>query len=336
MQHGSGGFSRVTAKMSGWLLPLRVRDDRIDKGSIDGMARTRRKGQGRDSGGAVPRKMRLAPDRWLAGLAGAGVLLTAYLFFAHFSGAGALFCTAGSSCDIVQESRWSILFGLPLSLWGLGLYLLLLLAACTGTTVATRWRRVFSLSLIGVLMSLYLTTVGWVALEAVCAWCLTSFGLLLAIFGLLLWRRPAQTPASGWPRWLALHAIVLLPALGVIAVAQAGWLSPPDDPRLAPLAQHLRDTQVKLYGTFWCPNCQQQKRLFGQSADALPYVECSPNGRNGTVALECVSAGIESYPTWVIRGERVTGVLAPGELARRTRFHKWNASAAADAGAAQQ
>lgn len=298
------------------------------------MARTRRKPQGKGhtghaGGGAKPR---LAPDWRLVGLAGLGVLLTAYLLIVHLSGGDALFCTAGSSCDIVQESRWSTLFGLPMALWGLGLYALIALVAATGRSAATRWRRLFTLALIGVLVSVYLTLAGWFALEAFCLWCLISLALILAIFVLVMLGRPAQTPASGWPRWLTVHGIVLVPAMLLIAAAQAGWLSPPDDPRLEPLAAHLSESGAKYYGAFWCPNCQKQKRLFGRSAEKLPYVECSPNGRNGAVAFECATQGIDSFPTWIIRGQRYSGLLSAEELARHSRFRQWNAPPAGDAG----
>ena len=298
------------------------------------MVRTRRKPQGKGhaghtGGGAKPR---LAPDWRLVTLAGLGVLLTAYLLIVHLSGGDALFCTAGSSCDLVQESRWSMLFGLPMALWGLGLYALIGLVAATGSTAASRWRRLFTLALIGVLVSVYLTAVGWFALEAFCLWCLISLALILAIFVLVLRKRPPQTPASGWPRWLTVHGIVLVPAMLLIAAAQAGWLSPPDDPRLEPLAVHLSESGAKYYGAFWCPNCQKQKRLFGRSAEKLPYVECSPNGRNGTIAFECAAQSIDSFPTWIIRGQRYNGLLSADELARHSRFRQWNAPPAGDAG----
>jgi hypothetical protein len=59
----------------------------------------------------------------------------------------------------------------------------------------------------------------------------------------------------------------------------------------------------------------EQKDLFGASAESLPYVECSPNGRTAPQAAVCVRERIESYPTWFIRGQRHTGVIKPDRLA---------------------
>lgn len=329
-------MSASALKLHFYLLRLAVTNSRFRADQESGMAQPRKRMHNPQAASrtAVARP-RLAPDYWLLGLALLGVALTAYLLSLHGGTGEALFCTAGSGCDVVQKSRWSELFGLPIALWGMGLYLLLALASATGSTASARWRRLFTLALIGVLISVYLTAVAWLALDAFCLWCLVSFALLTAMLIRVVVRRPTQTPASGWSRWMLVHALVLLPALGLIAAAQADWLSPPDDPRLAPLVQHLHDADVKFYGTYWCPECQKQKRRFGRVADQLPYVECSPNGRNGPMAFECAQAGIESFPTWIIRGQRVAGVLEPEELARRTRFHAWNAGKSESAAAAR-
>lgn len=268
------------------------------------------------------RREHLPPDWIVLGLAALGVVLSLYLLLSQ--GRALPFCAAGSSCEIVQQSRWASLFGLPLALWGVGFHLLLVLVAVTGRTLLQRWQRLSTLALLGVLLSLYFNTVSGLMLQAVCLWCLLSLALLLAIFFRVLWQRPASVPGEGWGRWGLIRAIVLVPALGVIAAAQAGWLSPPADPRLEALALHLQRSGARYYGAFWCPQCQHQSDLFGRSAAHLPYVECSPGGRSAGFAVECVTAGVQNLPTWVIDGQTHAGVLQPEELARRSRF-AWNA-----------
>ena len=51
-----------------------------------------------------------------------GVVLTGYLTSARLADAELAACGAGSSCDVVQSSRWSTLLGLPMALWGLFTY----------------------------------------------------------------------------------------------------------------------------------------------------------------------------------------------------------------------
>jgi hypothetical protein len=83
-------------------------------------------------------------------------------------------------------------------------------------------------------------------------------------------------------------------------------------------AQCLTSKGAKFHGAFWCPHCQEQKALFGDAADSLPYVECStPDRQNQTQA--CIDAGIKSYPTWVFAdGSRLSGLNSLEKLAEVT------------------
>lgn len=83
-------------------------------------------------------------------------------------------------------------------------------------------------------------------------------------------------------------------------------------------AQCLAEEDATFYGAFWCPHCQDQKDMFGNSEKLLPYVECSlPSGQGRTQV--CIEENIESYPTWEFAdGERMTGVLSFRELSEQT------------------
>lgn len=84
------------------------------------------------------------------------------------------------------------------------------------------------------------------------------------------------------------------------------------------LAMCIQNSGAKFYGAFWCPHCQNQKKMFGASAKLLPYVECStPNGQ-GQLPV-CKEKNIEGYPTWIFaNGERKTGEVTIEELASKT------------------
>ncbi len=83
-------------------------------------------------------------------------------------------------------------------------------------------------------------------------------------------------------------------------------------------AQCLGEKGAIFYGAFWCPHCQEQKKIFGRSADKLPYTECSTPDGQGQLAV-CKDAGIEGYPTWVLKdGERLNSVQTPEILAEKT------------------
>lgn len=82
-------------------------------------------------------------------------------------------------------------------------------------------------------------------------------------------------------------------------------------------AQCLTDAGAKFYGAYWCPHCQNQKTLLGNSKN-IPYIECStPNGQ-GQLPV-CTDAGITGYPTWVFAdGSRLDGERTLEELADKT------------------
>lgn len=289
------------------------------------MAKKRRDRNPVQEGARTPHSRPALPPDWISfALALAGVLLTAYLTLSAMNRSEVAFCGAGSGCDVVQGSQWANLLGLPIAFWGFGLYALIAVFAVVPTRAAVkRWRRIWSLSLLGTAISLYLTAVAFFALDAFCLWCLASLALIVTLFVIATVRRPDTAPGMPWRNWLTNTAIVVLVVVGTTALAQSGMLTPPEDPRLKALAEHLEAREVKFYGAYWCPNCREQKELFGRSAERLPYVECSPSGRNGAVAFECVSAGIGGYPTWVIRGRSYTEVLTPEVLAQRSGFD-WN------------
>lgn len=69
-----------------------------------------------------------------------------------------------------------------------------------------------------------------------------------------------------------------------------------------------------MYGAYWCPHCQEQKKMFGGSWDKVDYIECSLPNRAGETAI-CNQAGITSYPTWQFAdGTRKTGTLSLEDL----------------------
>lgn len=267
--------------------------------------------------------MRLQPDWPVAILAGLGLLLTAYLGIIAFNGSKPAFCAAGSSCDLIQSSAWSTLLGIPMAWWGFALYLLLLIVSVQPVRRAVpRWQRQWRLAFIGVAISVYLTAAGWLALGAFCTWCLLSLALLVAILVLLSVRRPEGAPASGWSTWWLNNGAGAAAIVLVMGVWQGGLLTAPESPRLRALAEHLSSTGAKFYGASWCPACRDQKAAFGRAGDHLPYVECSPQGQRGPVALACTDAGVEGFPTWVIRGRKYQQAFSPEELERMSAF-RW-------------
>ena len=81
----------------------------------------------------------------------------------------------------------------------------------------------------------------------------------------------------------------------------------------------IKDSGAQFYGAFWCPHCQSQKKMFGKSAEKLPYIECSTANGQGQLPV-CTDAGIKGYPTWRCPdGTEKSGTLSFAELADKTK-----------------
>jgi uncharacterized membrane protein/Zn ribbon nucleic-acid-binding protein len=265
----------------------------------------------------------------LLGLSVAGMAVAGYLTYTGWTGDRAAYCEAGGGCDIVQSSQWATFLRVPTALWGLLLYVALAYIAFRVRQPLVQWRRAWVLAFIGWGVSVYLTVISIFVIQATCPYCLGSLGIFTAMMGLLLWQRPEGLPRSGWPKWLlqtAIPAVIVISALH--AQASERTARGPEDPYRRGLAERLAESGAVFYGASWCPHCQEQKRLFAASQDRLPYVECSPGGRQGGVASACVSAGVNTYPTWIFPdGSRVTAVLSLRELAERVGYKQASGSA---------
>lgn len=135
---------------------------------------------------------------FVAALAGTGV--AAYLIRVHYD-KDALICTVGD-CETVQESEYAELWGIPIALFGLGMYLAIVALG------AVRWRRsewhglatlaAFAFALSGALYAAYLTYLELFVIDAICQWCVASAILTFVILaaetvGVWTWLGP--TPA---------------------------------------------------------------------------------------------------------------------------------------------
>lgn len=72
-------------------------------------------------------------------------------------------------------------------------------------------------------------------------------------------------------------------------------------------ADCLKNRKAIFYGLFDCGPCQDQKKLFTDGTERLPYVECKSQ-EDGTLLSACADKDITGYPTWVFAdGSRLVG-----------------------------
>jgi len=124
-------------------------------------------------------------------------------------------------------------------------------------------------------------------------------------------------------RALIFRTIILLVIIFIVGAIAAIRLSEerntPSAAAVSGLAECLTQKGVKIYGAYWCSHCQRQKKLFGDSIDKMPYVECGVQGDPGAQTKECTDAGITGYPTWVFpNGGKQSGEMTLSDLAARS------------------
>ena len=286
------------------------------------MAKPVKNKPGPSSQATTPSATRQAPNWLILALAVMGMLVSGYLTYSAWQGQPVAGCTVGSACDVVLNSRWSRLLGMPTSFWGFLTYALLAAIAWNKTT-PSQWKMAWTVTIIGLFYSLYLTGVSLIALDSACPYCLTSLAIMTAIFAVLVFQRPAKMPEFRWGPWLAKTAGSALLIIIVLHLHYSGYIGKtagPEDPWVRGLAEHLVKTDAKFYGASWCPHCSEQKELFGTSSSRVPYTECSPGGPRAPQAQVCNDAGIKTYPTWIINGQRYSGTQSLDSLAQFSNY----------------
>jgi hypothetical protein len=83
-------------------------------------------------------------------------------------------------------------------------------------------------------------------------------------------------------------------------------------------AKCLAEKKATMYGSFLCPHCEDQRKLFGSSFKYVPYIECSMRGTR-QMTFPCIAARIRYTPTWLFDdGERLVGLQSLKSLSEKT------------------
>ena len=162
-----------------------------DKQSLKPEPLTPEKSAARKKKRRQPAPQRRESPNWpLTALAAAGMVLTAYLAFTSLTGVQPLYCDEGSTCDIVRHSRWGTFLGVPTALLGFLTYATLAFIGFKVRSPGWHWKSAWTVSLIGLGYSLYLNTISFFVIEAMCAYCLASLIIMAVIFILVVQQKP--------------------------------------------------------------------------------------------------------------------------------------------------
>jgi uncharacterized membrane protein len=253
-------------------------------------------------------------------LAFVGLIISAYLSFKNLGGSDLNFCITGKECDLVNNSIYSRIFGIPVSVIGLAGYILILIVSFYSFTKRKKWNLLYYFTVIGTSFSLYLTYVEVFKINAICSFCIASLIIILAIFIVLISKKTLMSPKSSFGK-LVIVAIVFASIViyGANSIQSSQDFIGDSNSYQIALAKHLGGIGARMYGSYKCPHCLDQKKDFGSAFNFIEYVECNNRGANANPSL-CFAKGINVYPTWEIKGNYYQGQYKLSKLAELSGF----------------
>ena len=134
-----------------------------------------------------------------------GIADAFYLTLSAFQGA-ALFCDVGAvldGCNVVAQSPYSKLFGLPLALYGMIFYgfVFIAVSALFVLTHHPLYQAVVALGVIGLIASLVFLFIQFVLIKALCIYCIISavIAALICLIAIRLWAKHAPGRVKNFP-----------------------------------------------------------------------------------------------------------------------------------------
>ncbi len=132
------------------------------------------------SGGSQGRMDNMLLRKLGIGLSIIGLFDSIYLAIVKVTDSG--FMCGITSCETVNNSSFSYLLGVPVSIWGVAFYLVVL-----GLIILKKYRLFFIVSLFGLIFAAYLTYIEGFVLHAWCQWCILSAWIVVGLV-VVSWR----------------------------------------------------------------------------------------------------------------------------------------------------
>jgi uncharacterized membrane protein len=237
-----------------------------------------------------------------------GLAIMVYLTYIHYANASS-FCDISEtvSCDVVTTSIYSEVFGIPVSVTGIGFFAVVILLMWFSKSKQV-YHTTFFLTLFVLMPSLYLSLLEATVIGAWCPLCETSkvlmVGILIAAF---IGAKHVQKITAQMMIPVVIAGVV---AAGVMYFAQTGTVVEEDHSELVAC---MNDAGVTYYKSFKCSNCKRQEKLLGDAYSALRSVECHPDGPGGSADLAnfCLSKNVTHTPTFILEqdGEEIDRVV---------------------------
>jgi uncharacterized membrane protein len=122
------------------------------------------------------------------GIIGTGI--SCYLTYIHYRDLSSI-CLFNTNCDAVLSSRYSTMWGIPLSLFGFLMYASLTLLSIWSLRAKEEWQNgldmgIYAFALAGTLFTVYLFYLEIFQIHAFCTWCIGSAIVIASILVLSL------------------------------------------------------------------------------------------------------------------------------------------------------
>jgi uncharacterized membrane protein len=128
-----------------------------------------------------------------------GLIDSAYLTWVKISHTE-VYCGTSGECQIVSNSPYSEIAGIPIALFGMGAYFVLLILIYLETRSEFWFINsplfVFGITLAGTLYSAYLTYIEIAVLRAICPYCVLSAIVMLLLFAIAIIRLFRVSPEA--------------------------------------------------------------------------------------------------------------------------------------------
>jgi uncharacterized membrane protein len=286
-----------------------------------------------------------------------GICVTAYLTWVKLSNNG---ICGTEGCQTVLSSPYANVGNFPLTGLGLLSYITVAVMAFAPTLIDPKTKKAthnqlnnltwLGLLLAGVGMAVfsgYLMYLLAFVIKAVCPFCIASAVFTFTIFGLTIfghnWEDVGQVIFTGMAAALVsllvslvlyntsisqgeryVNGIVEITSLAPTTAAEPGigWdIKSTSGAAEIALAKHLTAKGAKMYSSYWCPHCYEQKQLFGKQAWAeVTNIECAADAKKNPQPEVCTKAGIKGFPTWIIDGKLDPGVKKLAKLGQMTGY----------------
>ncbi|HZH98033.1 MAG TPA: vitamin K epoxide reductase family protein, partial [Fimbriimonadaceae bacterium] len=222
-----------------------------------------------------------------------GLYVTGVLSLGHVLGISPP-CGGSSGCDIIAQHPRAFWMGVPVAFFGVAGYLALIVAgAMRLRTGGAKWlHSALAISLVGTLVSGYLTYLAQRVIAEQCGWCLASAGvMLLLLVGYSFMAFARQPLAPKWRQDTKLVAVLAL-TVGIALSVQGAMLAndaaqAPADlallrslstdaiiPKGAPATGPAEaSVTVVIFSDFMCPACRKiHPELEGLSEEGVRLV----------------------------------------------------------------